>query len=61
MNPRYGFAVPVTVPWAELDLDHVISAGQVEVTTGGRNGLFPGFWKENFVGSFGKFGGNSSF
>jgi len=26
---QYGFAVPVTVPWAELDLDHVISAGQV--------------------------------
>ncbi|CAK8990443.1 UDP-N-acetylhexosamine pyrophosphorylase-like protein 1 [Durusdinium trenchii] len=25
----YGFSVPVTVPWAELDLDHVISAGQV--------------------------------
>lgn len=27
--PRYGFSVPVSVPWAELDLDHVISAGQV--------------------------------
>lgn len=26
---QYGFAVPVSVPWAELDLDHVISAGQV--------------------------------
>lgn len=29
-NRRYGFSVPVTVPWAELDLDHVISAGQAD-------------------------------
>ncbi|CAJ1390597.1 unnamed protein product [Effrenium voratum] len=26
---EYGYSVPITVPWAELDLDHVISAGQV--------------------------------
>ena len=53
-DPRYGFAVPVTVPWAELDLDHVISAGQVEVTTGGRNGLFPGGLEREFCREFWK-------
>eukprot|EP00439_Symbiodinium_sp_Y106_P036474 s1693_g4.t1 len=26
---EYTYSVPITVPWAELDLDHVISAGQV--------------------------------
>ena len=31
---RYGYSVPITVPWAELDLDHVISAGQVGVVGG---------------------------
>lgn len=60
-DPRYGFAVPVTVPWAELDLDHVISAGQVEVT-GGRNGLLPrGFGKRILLGVLGSLVGNSSF